>query len=199
LTHAGNIYLNSVTGERALLHLGSEDTAGEFVRAELWARPHGRVAGPHVHPHQTETFEILDGSLGVRLGSETRSCHAGEHLKVPPGVVHDWWAEGDDHAHVMVETRPARRFEEMIVTVWGLAMTGRTNAKGVPSLLQLALLSEEFREEIVFESPPAWMQRAAARVLGPVARRRGLKGSYPELEEAILIGRAGERLTLTGA
>jgi quercetin dioxygenase-like cupin family protein len=67
-----------------MLHLGSEDTAGEFVRAELWARPYGRVAGPHIHPHQTETFEILDGGLGVRLGSETRSCHAGDISRCRP-------------------------------------------------------------------------------------------------------------------
>jgi quercetin dioxygenase-like cupin family protein len=181
-----------------MLLLGSEDTGGEFVRAELWARPHGRVAGPHIHPHQTESFEILDGRLGVRVGPETRICQAGEHLEVPPGVVHDWWAEGDDHAHVLVETRPAGRFEELIVTVWGLAMTGRTNARGIPNLLQLTLLSEEFREEIAFESPSRWVQRTAGRVLRPIARLRGLKGSYPELEEAILIGRAGDKLTLTG-
>jgi quercetin dioxygenase-like cupin family protein len=198
MTHAGSIYLNSVTGERALLLLGSEDTGGEFVRAELWARPHGRVAGPHKHPHQTETFEVLGGRLGVRLGTEKQSYRPGDKARVPPGTVHDWWAEGNGHAHVLLEVRPARRFEEMIVTVWGLAMTGRTNSKGIPGVLQLALLAQEFEQEIAFESPPLWVQRSMARILAPVARLRGLKGSYPELADVISLGRAGEKLTLSG-
>ena len=81
----GNIYLNSVTGERAMLLVSADDTRGELVRAELWARPHGRVAAPHIHPHQTERFEVNEGRLGVRLGSDTNIARAGDEVEVPLG------------------------------------------------------------------------------------------------------------------
>jgi hypothetical protein len=65
-------------------------------------------------------------------------------LDVAPGVVHDWWNLGLEEAKVAVEIEPATRFEEMIRNFFGLAQDGKTNAKGVPRLLQLALLACDF-------------------------------------------------------
>jgi hypothetical protein len=68
----------------------------------------------------------------------------GETLEVAPGIVHDWWNLGLEEAKVAVEIEPATRFEEMIRNFFGLAQDGKTNAKGVPRLLQLALLACDF-------------------------------------------------------
>lgn len=79
---------------------------------------------------------------------------------------------------MIVELSPAtelRRFEDMIATLFGLANTGRTNAKGLPSPLQLALTASEFSDVIQMTKPPAPVQRAAFAVLGTVARWRGLR------------------------
>jgi hypothetical protein len=48
-------------------------------------------------------------------------------------------------------------------------------------------------------SPPPVVQKTMSAVLGPLARRRGWRGAYPELESPILAGRRGEVLTLTGS
>jgi hypothetical protein len=50
----------------------------------------------------------------------------------------------------------------MIGAVWGLAVVGRTNAKGMPKLVDAALLAEAFAHEIAFERPPHAVQRALA-------------------------------------
>ncbi len=194
----GNVYVNPVTLERAAVLVSAEDSRGAFTRSELWAPPGAHPAAPHVHPGQTEVFEVLEGRLGVRHGTDVGSVGPGERVEVRPGAVHDWWPEGGP-ARVLVEVRPAGRFEDAIMTSWGLAAAGRTNARGVPGLLQLALLGEEWDDTLRFASPPRWVQRAAAALLGPLARRRGLRGAYPELEQRILVGRLGEVLTLTGS
>jgi hypothetical protein len=100
------------------------------------------------------------------------------------GTPHDWWNAGDVPASVIFELSPVdglARFEAMIATLWGLANTGRTNAKGLPSPLQLALTASEFSDVIRMTKPPAPVQRAGFAVLGAVARRRGLRPTYPEL------------------
>ena len=197
-SRTGSIYVNPVTQERAVVLVSSADSGGELVRAELWAPPGARVAAPHTHPRQSERFEVRQGRLGVRYGSDTGVLDVGGAVEVPPGTVHDWWTHGDEPARVLVEVRPALRFEEAIVTLWGLAAAGRTNPRGMPGPLQLALLSHEWDDTIRFVFPPRPVQQLMHRVLGPVARRRGLRGTYPELEQRILIGRLGEPLTLHG-
>ena len=78
---------------------------------------------------------------------------------------------------VLIElTPPSPRFELAIATGFGLANAGRTNAKGVPSLLQAALMGAEFSDVLVRKHPPAFVQAVAFGVLGFIARRRGLKG-----------------------
>ncbi len=49
-----------------------------------------------------------------------------------------------------VEIRPADRFEALILNLFGLAQEGKTNARGLLNLLQLALLAREFSDVIRF-------------------------------------------------
>lgn len=79
---------------------------------------------------------------------------------------------------MLVEVWPAARFEEMMVTLFGLAQEGRVSARGLPSLLQLAVLAREFDDVVLFSSPPRWVQRAVIAVLAPVARLRGVRATY---------------------
>jgi quercetin dioxygenase-like cupin family protein len=183
MSRRGDLYENRVTGERAVVLRGDEDGAGASALVHLTVRPGGAVAGEHVHPGFTERFEVVAGKLRTRVAGSERTLHAGEGLTVPPGVAHDWWNDGSADAEVLVELSPPEpRFEAMIANIWGLANAGRTNAKGMPSPLQLALLAAEFADVIRFTRPPAAVQRVLFGALGAVGRRRGLRGRYPELE-----------------
>ena len=43
----------------------------------------------------------------------------------------------------------------MVETLFGLARLGHTDDKGMPNLLQLALIAQEFSDVVVFRSPSA--------------------------------------------
>ena len=59
--------INPATGESMTFITTSRQTDGEFVLIELSADPDAFVAAAHVHPAQTETFEVLEGELTVKV------------------------------------------------------------------------------------------------------------------------------------
>jgi quercetin dioxygenase-like cupin family protein len=177
---AGETYENRVQGDRAVVREGSEDTNGERLVVDLYVRPGGAVAGRHVHAYISERFEVLEGSVRFHLDGHDEIAEPGRPVEVPPGVVHDWWNVGESEAHVLVEVRPAERFELMIQNLYGLANDGKTDQRGVPNLLPLALFAREFRREGEFIRPPRIVQRTLFAALAPLARARGYKAIDPD-------------------
>jgi mannose-6-phosphate isomerase-like protein (cupin superfamily) len=172
---------NPVTGERAIVRRAPGPDRSPLV-ADLYARPGAAVVGEHVHPHSTEAFTVVRGTLGLRLGGVESRAEAGSRIVVPAGTPHDWWNVGDETAWVIVEVDPGGRFEAMIRNLFGLARDGRTDGTGRPGLLQAALLAREFDDTIRFTSPPRVVQRTVFAALAPLARLRGLQGRYPRYE-----------------
>ena len=96
---------------------------------------------------------------------------AGSRQERPPLLRrHDWWnSSKTDDVHVLIEIEQVfgaqhidpGRFELLIGTLFGLANDGRVDRKGRPHLLQAAVIAEEFRDVIVFSSPPLFVQRIA--------------------------------------
>jgi len=68
----------------------------------------------------------------------------------------------------------------MILNFFGVAQDRRTNARGLPNVLQLELLVREFRDVIRFTQPPQIIQTVLFGLLAPFARLLGYRGSYPE-------------------
>jgi quercetin dioxygenase-like cupin family protein len=191
---AGEVYENRVQGDRFVVREGSEDTGGERLVGDLFIRPGGAVAGKHVHSYITECFEVLAGTVRFHVDGRDEVAAPGQQVEIAPGVVHDWWNVGDDDAHVLVDIRPAERFELMIQNLYGLANDGRANARGVPRLLPLALFAREFRREGEFIRPPRIVQRILFCALAPLARARGYKAIYPEYLGPT--GKAGARASV---
>ena len=180
MSRAGDVVENPVTGERVVVRLGTEETGGDRLVAAGFIRPGGAVTGEHVHPGIEEWFMVVSGRVGFRLDGRESIAAPGERLYVPAGMSHDWWNAGDEEARVVVEISPAARFEEMISNLFGLAQDGKTNEKGMPNLLQVALFAREFEDVLYFTKPPRIIQKALFDVLAPVARLLGYRGSYPK-------------------
>ena len=89
-------------------------------------------------------------------------------------------------ARVRVEITPGERFVHMIETSFGLARLGYTDNKGMPYPLQLALCAREFRDVMVFRSPPLAVQCTIFVALEPIARWRGYRATYPQLSRIVL-------------
>ena len=114
----------------------------------------------------------------MRIDGRMMVAPLDQTITVSAGVAHDWWNAGDEEAHVRVEVRPAQRFELLIFNLFGLANDGKTNAKGMPNPLQLAVLGSEFRDTIVFTSPPPAVQQIMFLFLAPIGRLLGYRGHY---------------------
>ncbi|MBX3063816.1 MAG: cupin domain-containing protein [Anaerolineae bacterium] len=179
MVKAGDILEHPVTGEKIIFRKTAKDTRGELLQAEVIMKPHGFVAAAHVHPRQEEHFEVLSGSVKFRVKGVEREIHSGETAVVPPRTPHVWWNDGDLEAHVLVEVRPALRFEEFFETFFGLAQAGKVDKKtGLPNPFVLALVMQEFEQEICLANPPVPVQRILFGVLGALGRLRGYQGRY---------------------
>lgn len=179
MSRAGDRYENPVTGEHGYTRIGTEDTGGKLLVSDLRVRPGGAVLGAHLHPTIDERFTVVSGKIGYVLGDQRGVLEAGQSADLPKGIPHDWWNAGTEEARVIVEIRPAARFEEMVITLFGLAAEGKTNNKGVPNPLQLAVISQEFADVVQFMSPPPALQKLLFAILAPLGRALGYKASYP--------------------
>jgi quercetin dioxygenase-like cupin family protein len=187
MIRAGDAIENPVTGERLVFRQTSAETNGEAVVFETFVKPHGFVAAAHVHPYQEERFQVLRGRVGFRVGREDIVAGPGQRLTAPAGTPHKWWNAGDDEAHFVCEVRPARQFEQLIETMFGLAADGKTGRKGMPNPLRLAVIAQHHFDDVRLPFPPAWMQRMGLAMGAPLGRLLGYKPTYvPAGAEAAL-------------
>jgi quercetin dioxygenase-like cupin family protein len=169
----GQTLENPATGERFTFIDTAATTGGELLSFELGLRPGGAVPIPHVHPVQTERFEVVEGRMRFRLGLRTVVAEPGEVVEVAPGVMHGFANAGDREARVRVEVRPALRMEEMFADVVALAEAGRMTRRGMPrNVLDLALLARTYDEEAHAPFLNVGLQRLLLAPLVFLARRR---------------------------
>jgi hypothetical protein len=147
-------------------------------------QPSGFVAAAHVHPNQDERFQILSGTVGFRLGKQELLRGPGERITVAAGTPHAFWNAGDDEAHFVCEVRPALQFEQLLETMFALANDGRTNRKGLPNPLRLAVIAKHHFDDVRLPFPPAWMQRFGLVLGSPLGRLLGYGATYAPAVDA---------------
>jgi quercetin dioxygenase-like cupin family protein len=178
MIRTGDTIHNPITGERVTFLATSADTNGEAVVIETVVQPHGSVAAAHLHPSQSERFAVKSGKLGMKLGRENRTLGEGQWLTVEPGTSHRFWNDGDEPVTFVCEIRPALQFESLLETMFALAADGKTNRKGMPNLLRLAVIADAHFDTVQLPFPPAWMQKAGLVLAAPVARLLGYEATY---------------------
>jgi quercetin dioxygenase-like cupin family protein len=174
----GDTIQNPVTGERLVFLETSQETKGEYVLVETTVQPHGFVAAPHVHPHQTERFEVERGIVGFKLDGKEFVAGPGESVVVPAGSSHKFWNAGDEEAVFVCEVRPALQFERLLETMFALANDGKTNGKGMPNPFRLAVIANEHFDDVRLPFPPAWLQKSALALGAPLGRLCGYTPAY---------------------
>jgi hypothetical protein len=58
-----------------------------------------------------------------------------------------------------------------------LAAAGKTNRKGLPNLLRLAVIAKAHFDTVRLPFPPAWLQRTALAVGAPLGRLLGYRAT----------------------
>ena len=170
MAHQDQAIVNRRTGQRMtfvemtqeVLRIDSVNPAGVAEREPL-----------HIHPRQESGAEVLAGELVFEVEGERRVVGPGESITIPAGTVHRFWNEGDEDARSVQTFRPALRTAAFFELLFQLADEDKLDAKGMPHLLQLAVMVPEYGEEIRPVSPPWPLLRALTAVLGPIARARG--------------------------
>lgn len=172
---------NPVTGERIEFRETTDETGESPIRFDYYLEPGGFATGriDHVHPHQEERFDVRAGRLGVRIDGDEWTATPGTRFSVLPETPHTVWNDGDDEMHAVIEIRPALEIGGFFETAFGLASEGRANRWGLPGPLQLAVLADEYRDEIYFAGVPLPIQRALSTALAPVGRLAGYEARYP--------------------
>ena len=174
----GDTLVNPVTGEAVTFRRTSAQTGGELVEVEVTVEAGGGVAAAHVHPYQTERFEILEGTFELRRGRRKVTATAGDVVTVEPGTVHSFRNVGDTPATFVCEVRPALQFEQFIETMFGLAADGRTNRKGMPNPLRLAVIANAHFDDLRMPYVPAFAQKAALVAGSAIGRLAGYEPTY---------------------
>src|SRR3954467_476825 len=176
--HAGDQIENPVTGELLVFHETSAETNGERVVFETIVQPGGFVAAAHGHPFQTERFEVLAGTPGVRRGKEQVELRAGETVVVELGEAHKFWNAGDDEVRFVCTVTPALQFERLIETMYSLAAAGKTNPKGMPNPLRLAPIANHHFDDVRLPVVPHKLQKLALVLGAPAGRAVGYSPTF---------------------
>ena len=183
MIRAGDSIENPVTGERLVFKKTAAETDGEYVLFDCFVKPSGFVAAAHVHPHQLERFEVLEGSLTFKVDGQELPTEAGDIVLVPAGRKHQFWNASDGEARFECEVRPALDFEQLIETMFSLAQAGKTNRKGMPNPLRLAVIARAHFETVRLPFPPVWMQRLGLMLGAPLGRVLGYRATYEPMDE----------------
>jgi quercetin dioxygenase-like cupin family protein len=185
MIRTGDTIENPITGERVTFLATSVDTHGEAVVIETVVQPHGFVAAAHVHPAQSERFAVEAGTLGLEVGRKKLALAAGEVAIAEAGTAHRFWNAGDESVRFVCEVRPALRFEQLLQTMFALAADGKTNRKGMPNLLRLAVIARAYFDVVRLPFPPAVVQRAGLALGAPVGRLLGYGPTYAHTVEPL--------------
>jgi quercetin dioxygenase-like cupin family protein len=158
----GQTLENPVTGERFTFTQTASTTDGELLAFDFALRPGGAVPIPHVHPIQTERFEVIEGQMRFRVGLRKVLAGPGDVVEVAPGVAHSFANAGDEEAKLRVEVRPALAMEEMFAEVIAMAQAGQMNRRGMPRKLRdLATLARRYDQE----ARAPWLSVGVQRLL----------------------------------
>lgn len=143
-------------------------TDGESVEMEF-VLPSGCVPPPpHIHPHQVEAYEVLEGRFDVVVDGEWRTLAHGESATVPVGALHTFRNHSGGVVRVRNWHRPAMRFEDFIERTCRTLQTASVKRQRDPRLfLYLSMVMLEFDDTLV---PGRRRERLPIQAVARVAR-----------------------------
>ena len=159
-------------GSRYVLRTPGDEVDGAYVEFEWVFQPGTLAPPPHVHPAQTEDYEILEGELDVLIGSEWQTLHEGESASVPVGVNHTF-RRPKRFVRVRNFHRPALGFEDFIASMARMANEHGLRRKFDPRVgLVLASAWEAHPETLQATRPH---ERLGLRGAAAIARATGFR------------------------
>jgi quercetin dioxygenase-like cupin family protein len=173
MPHAGDVLDLSPIGAIFHVRKTAADTHGRSFEMEWELFPRSGGTPVHVHPHATESYEVLAGELDLYVDGVWKRLVAGQAASVGPGVPHTFRNATDASVRVYNTHAPAMKYGEYFeglhrVVSSGAVAPGRMSLKAV---LYLSMLMTSFQDEIRSVKPP----QAVMRILAFLARSLGYR------------------------
>lgn len=102
-----------VTRDRVIVLKSAEETAGEFFRCEYIARVVSAPPRDHIHTHQEERLEVVEGTVRCRVAGKEYTLGPREVMIIAPGTPHAVWNEDRGGSRSISEYRPAMNAQAM--------------------------------------------------------------------------------------
>jgi quercetin dioxygenase-like cupin family protein len=135
----------------------SADTNGALLSFKETFQVGPQRPPAHLHATQTERFTVLNGTLGVRIGRETRVLGPGETVQVPPGTAHTLWNAGGEVCVHRVEMMPALAMEDFFHEIVTIEAEGGIPPNSLAQAARLAILLLRHRNQLA--GIPWFLQR----------------------------------------
>jgi mannose-6-phosphate isomerase-like protein (cupin superfamily) len=178
MAYKGKRLDNAITGQDIVFLKTAKDTKGRLLEMESVYNTRSVEPIEHYHPAQEEDFSIIEGELSVKINGQLTIYKAGDHFHIPKGVVHAMWNASSAKTVINWQVRPALNTEYLLETSNGLVKEGKTNERGMPDILQVALIANRFSGVFRLAKPPYVVQRIVFSILAPIAFLAGKKGMY---------------------
>jgi mannose-6-phosphate isomerase-like protein (cupin superfamily) len=170
---------NPAIGMRGAILRTASETNGELFEVEFVAEPGDWTAPDHIHLRQQERFEIISGSLRLRVAGEEELLAPGSTRVLPPRTSHNLRNEGPGETRFLLQLRPALRIEGYLSDSWRAANEGSRRRWGAPSMLELAVIQREYPDEFFYLSRlPVGFQKTLFAALAPLGRVRGHRAGW---------------------
>ena len=75
--------------------------------------PPGTFVPLHVHPKQDEFIYVLEGVFDLQLGGDKTQARPGDLVRMPMGIPHAYYNNGDQPARALFWVTPAGRLKEL--------------------------------------------------------------------------------------
>jgi quercetin dioxygenase-like cupin family protein len=147
---------------------------GANLWVHCWLGP-GAHLPEHFHPMLEERWEMLEGTIQLRLNGHWRWLTVPDGpVRVAPEVPHELRNSGGQPARARAEVLPAGQLEEFLTDSAQAAREGVFTARGLPTSPRnaawIAAFAQRHRHETVMTSPPPALQRVVLPLLAHFAR-----------------------------
>jgi quercetin dioxygenase-like cupin family protein len=180
------------TGEAVTFLNDDQAPPGERLLMEVRLPPGRSGPPPHIHPLQSESFEVIDGTLSVRIAGDRLEVDAGGRITVDANRLHSWRNAGKGTVRFRVEVTPALNREWMLREIFA-SCNRRGSAK--PSLWDGAYVIAQLQGEYSLGNVPKAVQRFVFPVIAVVGRLLRLTKASPGAVKEGRVARVAPRTT----
>jgi len=161
---------NRHTGE--VLELRRQVENGEPI-LELRGTMPARQVGPPLHIHHLEDEECLvtAGILTAEAGGQRMDAGPGQTVRLPRGVPHRWWNEGDQPLAFEGRARPAVDLDRYVQAIFEVMNAGAPNRPPLFYLAHVVLRHRRTQTVLVMPLPIQPIFFRVLVVLGTVLGR----------------------------